>query len=144
MRRAKSLQELNNKTTNNEHVVVTPPDRFFQDSITVLLVDWPADLVDQALSAIRGSNVRVAIHIFDYNDSNYLWAIDVANQSDIVAINANSINHIDIIKGYLISKSNSFYFGRLGMNKLFSNFTEDPIGQLLIKIGTIISQMEEK
>ena len=138
------MQELKNKTTNNEHVVVTPPDRFFQDSIVVLLMDWPADLVDQALSAIRGSTSRIAIHIFDFNDSNYLWAIDVANQADIVAINANNVNHIDIIKGHLISKPNAFYFGRLGMNNLFSNFTEDPIGQLLIKIGTKISQMEVK
>ena len=138
------MQELNNKITNNEHVVVTPPDRFFQDSIVILLMDWPADLVDQALNAISGSNVRIAIHIFDYNDSNYLWAIDVANQSDVVAININNINHIDIIKGCLITKPNTFYFGRLGMSKIFSNFTEDPIGQLLIKIGSKISQMEEK
>ena len=138
------MQELNNKITNDEHVIVTAPDRFFQDSIVVLLVDWPADLIDQALSSIKGSQTRIAIHIFDYNDSDYNWLIDVANQADVIAINLNSINHIDLIKGHLISKSKSYYFGRLGINKIFSNFTNDPIGELLVKIGQKISQMEEK
>jgi hypothetical protein len=138
------LQELNNKINNDEHVIVTAPDRFFQDSIVLLLVDWPADLIDQALTSIKGSQVRIAIHIFDYNDSDYTWLIDVANQADIIAINLNSINHIDLIKGYLISKSKSYYFGRLGINKIFPNFTNDPIGELLVKIGQKISQMEEK
>lgn len=135
------MQELENKTI--DHVIVTEPDRFYQDAIKILLVDWPPDLVNQAVNALQGSTYRLAIHIFDFNDSNYNWLIDVANQADIVAMNLNSINHIDLIKGYLISKTKTFYFGRLDMNKLFSNYTNDPIGQLLVKLGNKISQMEE-
>ena len=138
------MQELEKKIVNNEHVVVTEPDRFFQNAITILLVDWSADLIDQALNALQASNVRLAFHIFTETDSNYNWLLDVANQADVIAINLNNINHIDLIKGYLLPKSKSFYFGRLGFNKIFSNYTNDPIGHLLIKVGELISQMEEK
>jgi hypothetical protein len=136
------LQEL--KTPDDDHVIVTAPDRFFQDAIVILLVDWPADLIDQAISSIKGSNVRLAIHVFDFNDHDFNWLIDVANQADVISLNLNNINHIDIFKGYLIPKSNAFYFGRLGINKFFTNFTNDPIGTLLVKIGNKISQMEAK
>lgn len=136
------MQELENKI--DEHVIVTAPDRYFQDAIVVLLIDWPPDLVNQALAAIEKSQKKLAIHIFDYNDHSYNWAIDVANQAHIVAMDITNINHIDLIKGYLISKPNSFYFGRMDINKLFSNYTNDPIGHLVIKLGNIISQMEEK
>jgi hypothetical protein len=138
------LQESKNKIPNNEHVIVTAPDRFYQDAIVILLVDWSADLVNQAINALQGSDARLAIHIFDYNDNNYSWLLDVANQADIIAIDLGKINHIDLIKGTLISKSKTFYFGRLDVNRLFSNFTQDPIGELLIKLGNRISQMEEK
>ncbi len=136
------MQELENKI--DEHVIVTVPDRYYQDSIVILLVDWSADLVNQAINSIQGSKQRLAIHIFDFNDNNYNWLIDVANQADIISIDLNRINHIDLIKGYLISKPSTFYFGRLDINKLFSNYTNDPIGQLLIRLGNRISQMEEK
>ncbi len=138
------MQELKNKTTNNDHVIVTAPDRFYQDALVILLIDWSADLVNQAINALHGSHVRLAIHIFDFNDHNYNWLLDVANQADIISIDLNNINHIDIIKGTLISKSKTFYFGRIDINKLFSNFTQDPIGELLVKLGNRISQMEEK
>lgn len=138
------MQELENKIHNNDHVIVTAPDRFYQDAIVILLIDWSPDLVNQAVNALQGSQARLAIHIFDFNDYNYNWLIDVANQADIIAIDLNNINHIDLIKGYLISKSKTFYFGRMDVNKLFSNFTQDPIGELLIKLGNRISQMEEK
>jgi hypothetical protein len=138
------LQELEITNPKDDHVVVTPPDRFYNDSITVLLIDWPADLVNQALNAIRGSSARVSIHIFDYNDSNYTWLLDVANQADVVGINLNSPNHIDLFKGTLIAKSKSFHFGRLDVGKIYLNAVNDPIGELLIRIGTLISQMEEK
>lgn len=135
------MQELNQKPS--DHVVVTAPDRYFQDSIKILLIDWPPDLVDQALRSLERSTVPIAFHIFDFNDSDFKWLIDVANQADVVAMDISNINHIDIIKGYIIARPNAFYFGRLGMNKIFSNYTDDPIGQLLIKVGDKISQMEE-
>lgn len=138
------MQELDNLIINNEHVIVTAPDRFFTEAIVVLLIDWPPDLVDQALKSLQGSKKRIAIHLFNYNDSDYNWVLDVANQADVISINLNTINHMDIIKGYLLPKKNVFYFGRLGFNKLFSNFTDDPIGDLLIRVGTKISQMEVK
>jgi len=136
------LPELENKI--DDHVIVTAPDRYFNDAIVILLVDWSADFVQQAINAIQNSNKKLAIHVFDYNDNNYTWLIDVANQANIIGIDLNQIDHIDLIKGYLISKTNSFYFGRMDMNKLFSNHTNDPIGHLLMKLENIISQMEEK
>ena len=123
------------ESETNDHVVVTQPDRFYDDAITILLVDWPADLVDQALAALRGSKQRLAIHIFDYNDNNYRWLLDVSYQADIIAVNINNINHIDLFKGQLILKTNSFFFGRLDLSSIFTNSTNDPIGKLLVAVG---------
>lgn len=138
------MQELEIKIQSDEHVIVTAPDRFYQDAITILLVDWSADLINQAINAIHGSKHRLAIHIFDFNDNNYNWLVDVANQADIVSINCTTINHIDLMKGHLLSRSNVFYFGRQDIKQIFYNFSNDPVGTLLIKIGNKISQMEEK
>lgn len=138
------MQESESKNQINEHVIVTAPDRFYQDSIVILLVDWSADLVNQAINALQGCNYRLAIHIVSYNDNNYSWMLDVSNQADIVAIDLNNINHIDLIKGFLISKSKTFHFGRSDIRSLFSNYTNDPIGNLLVRLGNILSQMEEK
>lgn len=138
------MQESENKNQISEHVIVTAPDRFYQDAIVILLIDWAPDLVHQAINALQGCKQRLAIHIFDYNDNNYSWLLDVANQADIVAIDLNNINHIDLIKGFLIAKSKTFHFGRLDIKTLFSNYTNDPIGNLLVRLGNTLSQMEEK
>lgn len=127
----------------SQHVVVTPPDRYFQEAITILLVDWPPHLVDQAFNALERSKHRIAFHVFNFNDSDFKWLIDVANQADVVAINAADYNHTDVLKGYIIARTNAFYFGRLGIKEVFSNYTNDPIGELLVKVGNKISQMEE-
>lgn len=132
------------ESETNDHVVVTQPDRFYDDAITILLVDWPADLVDQALAALRGSKQRLAIHIFDYNDNNYRWLLDVSYQADIIAVNINNINHIDLFKGQLILKTNSFFFGRLDLSSIFTNSTNDPIGKLLVAVGEKLSRTEVK
>lgn len=136
------MQELDPQAPS-KHVVVTAPDRYFQEAISILLIDWPPSLIDQAFNALEKSEVPLAFHIFDFNDSNFSWLIDVANQADIVAINIGENNHTDVLKGYIIARTKSFYFGRLGFKEIFSNYTDDPIGTLLVKVGDKISQMEE-
>lgn len=135
---------LESKIKINEHIIVTPPDRFFNDALCIFLLDWPADLLDQAFNAVSGSSIKLAIHVANYNDNDYKWIMDVANQADLIAINFNNINTIDVFKGHLISKTNVFYFGRPDLQSLFHNHTNDPIGTLLVKVGNLISQMEEK
>jgi hypothetical protein len=126
-----------------DHLVVTEPDRYYNEALVILLVDWSPFLLDQALQAIKGSKEKLAIHIFNDNDTNYQWLLDVAYQADVIAINFDSIKNNDVFKGILLRQNKSFYFGRPDLVGLFPNHSEDPIGKLLVLIGDKLSHMEE-
>jgi hypothetical protein len=128
----------------NDHLVITEPDRYYNDALKLLLIDWSPFLLDQALQAIKSSKQQLVIHIFNSNDNNYKWLLDVADQADIVGINFDTTHNNDVFKGMLLLRNKSFYFGRLDLKNLFPNHTEDPIGKLLVLIGDKLSQMEEK
>lgn len=119
----------------NDHLVITEPDRYYNEAIVLLLVDWSPFLLDQALQSIKGCNKKLAIYIFNHNDNNYHWLMDVANQADIIGINFDSTLHNDVFKGIFVQRNNSFYFGRPDLKKIFTNHTDDPIGKLLVLIG---------
>lgn len=126
----------------NDHLVITEPDRYHNDALVILLVDWSPFLLDQALQAIKGSKEKLAIHIFNDNDTNYRWLLDVANQADVIGINFDSIKNNDVFKGMLMKMGKSFYFGRPDLNSIFPNHSEDPIGKLLVLIGDKLSHTE--
>lgn len=118
-----------------DHLLITSPDRFFGDALTVLFVDWPPALIDQALNSVKASPKRLAIHIYNIEDNNPRWMIDVANQSNIIMINFSQLSQADAFKGYLLPRMTCYYFGRSDLNQIFTNYTDDPIGKLLVLIG---------
>jgi len=126
----------------DDHLIITEPDRFHNEALVILLIDWSPFLLDQALQAIKGSNQKLAIHLFNDNDSNYQWLLDVANQADIISINFDGNRRVDVFKGMLLRLNKAFYFGRPDLNSIFPNHSEDPIGKLLVLIGDKLSHTE--
>ena len=122
-----------------DHLIITEPDRYYNQAIYVLLIDWPPFLLDQALQAVKSCNEQLAIHIFNSNDTNYQWLMDVAYQAQIIAINFDSTLHNDVFKGIFVQRNNSYYFGRPDLIKIFPNHTDDPVGKLLVLIGDKLS-----
>lgn len=126
-----------------DHLIITEPDRYFNEALVILLIDWNPHLLDQLSMAVQGSKHKLAIHLFGDNDGNFQWLLDVANQADIIGINFDTVKHSDVIKGILLQRSKSFYFGRSDLRKIYTNYADDPVGKLLVLIGDKLSQTEE-
>ena len=128
---------------DNEHLVVTPPDRYWAEGIKILLVDWPADLIETTINMIEGSPNQLIIHLFDSNKDDPQWLLDVSNQVSFIIMNMGAGFTGDVFKGTLITRSNVHYYGREGLEKYFPNYVKDPQGRLLVLIGEYINKMEK-
>lgn len=119
---------------NNEHVLVTPPDRYWSDAYNILLIDFEWGLAENIINPLRSSIADLAIHIYTPQDNNTEWVLNVANACDTVLMDLNQTTNNDLIKGQLISKHNVWYTGRRDLQNLWSGYTEDPLTVLLIEI----------
>ena len=128
----------------NEHLLVTPPDRFYGDAIKILLIDWNPVLLDQLVAALKGCKEKIVIYYFASFDTEFRWIVDVANEVDIVVMDISNNSQLDLIKGHLIGKKQVHYFGRSDVEKMFFNFTKDPISTILIKIAEKLTISGEK
>jgi hypothetical protein len=118
----------------NEHVLITAPDRYWNDSYAILLVDFEWNLAETLINPLRSSKINLAIHVFDSQDTDYEWLLNVAASCNIVLLNLNQPTKNDVIKGNLISKHNVWYTGQRNLEKIWTGYTEDPLATLLIKI----------
>ena len=121
------------KTLSN-HVLVTPPDRYWSDAYSILLIDFEWGLAENIINPLRSSTLDLAIHIYTAADNNAEWLLNTANSCNAVIMDLNQTTNNDIIKGYLISKHNVWYTGRRDLQDLWHGYTEDPLTTLLINI----------
>jgi len=121
-------------TNKNEHVLITPPDRYWSDAYNILLIDFEWGLAENIINPLRSSSLDLAIHIYTAQDSNLEWLINVANASNTILMDLNQTTNNDVIKGYLISKHNAWYTGRRDLQSFWPRYTEDPLTTLLIAI----------
>ena len=128
--------------TSNEHVLITPPDRYWSDAYNILLIDFEWGLAESIINPLRSSVLNLAIHIYTPHDSNPTWLMDVANASDAVLMDLNQTTNNDIIKGQLISKHNVWYTGRKDLETIWPGYTEDPLTKLLIEIERVQHRKE--
>jgi hypothetical protein len=120
--------------TSNEHVLITPPDRYWSDAYNILLIDFEWGLAEHIINPLRSSSIDLAVHIYTTHDTNTEWLLNVANACDIILMDLNQITNNDIIKGQLISKYNVWYTGRKDLQQFWTGYTEDPLTTLLIEI----------
>lgn len=120
--------------TKNDHVLITPPDRYWSDAYNILLIDFEWGLAENIINPLRSSSADLAVHIYTPHDSDPEWLYNVAYASDIVLMDLNQTTNNDIIKGQLISKNTVWYTGRRDLQKIWPRYTEDPLTTLLIEI----------
>jgi len=121
-------------TTNTEHILVTPPDRYWSDAFSILLVDFDFQLAENIINPLRSSTIDLAIHLYSSVDDNHEWLLNVANASNIAVLNLTQITNNDIFKGQLISKHNVWYTGRRYLSDIWPGYTDDVLSTLLIEI----------
>lgn len=121
-------------TNEKEHVLITPPDRYWSDAYNILLIDFEWGLAETIINPLRSSSVNLAIHVYMPQDNNIEWLYNVANTCDVVLMDLNQTTNNDIVKGQLISKHTVWYTGRKDLSALWPRYTEDPLTTLLIEI----------
>jgi RNAse (barnase) inhibitor barstar len=121
-------------TSETEHILVTPPDRYWSDAFSILLVDFDFQLAENIINPLRSSTIDLAIHLYSSTEDNHEWLLNVANASNIVVLNLTQITNNDIFKGQLISKHNVWYTGRRYLDDTWDGYTDDVLSTLLIEI----------
>ena len=121
-------------STNTEHILVTPPDRYWSDAFNILLVDFDFQLAENIINPLRSSTINLAIHLYSSNEDNHEWLLNVANASDIIVLNLTQITNNDLFKGQLISKHNVWYTGRRYLDNIWQGYTDDVLATLLFEI----------
>ena len=91
-------------TTDIDHILVTPPDRYWSDAFNILLVDFDFQLAENIINPLRSSTINLAIHLYSSNEDNHEWLLNVANASDIIVLNLTQITNNDLFKGQLINE----------------------------------------
>lgn len=117
-----------------DHVIVSPPDRYFSEAYTILLVDVEWGMMEQIVEPLRASPTPLAIHVYLPTDNEPAWLMDVANSADIALLDLNKVTNNDLLKGRLISKTNTWYVGRQDLNELWPRYTEDPLATIMIQL----------
>ena len=121
--------------TSNNHVVVTPPDRYWSDAFNILLVDFDWHLAENIINPLRSSPIDLAIHLYVSSDDNAEWLLNVANACDVTVVNMTQVTNNDIFKGRLISKHNVWYTGRRYLDDIWQGYTDDVLTTLLFEIN---------
>jgi hypothetical protein len=119
----------------DDHLIVTAPDRYHGEGEKILLVDWNHEQLDNIIRVLRGSPLKLIMHVFGHNDTDLRWLLDVAYQCDVIVINMGSVSAADPIKGHMITWDKSKYYGRKDLSDIFLGYIEDPHGALLAWVG---------
>lgn len=105
--------------------IVTYPDDYLENGNRLLLVDLDLqqkEMISRALLTIDKQDNLICYSYQATEDAT--WAIDKSLKSQLIVVNANSLNQI--LVGYLLSKSNCYYIGHLkGLNNIVSKVIHD-------------------
>ena len=132
---------MDNPTLN--HLVITEPDRYYGEAITLLWIDWNWQQIEQCIAALQGSPIKIVIHLFGGNDTDFRWLLNVANQVDAVIVNLGQTSQADPIKGMLVPKDKTHYFGRKDLKDIFPGYIDDPLGTVLALVEGISTMRKQ-
>ena len=123
-----------------DHLVVTPPDRYFGEGIKLLWIDWNWGQIDQCLESMRGSPIKIVTHLFGGNDTDFRWLLDVSNQADLIVMNLGQSSQTDPFKGSFLPLEKAFYYGRKDLSNIFPGYIDDPLGVMLSLVGNMANK----
>lgn len=118
-----------------DHLLITPPDRYHGEAFNILFVDLMHDQLDHLVNALRGSPIKLAFHVFGHNEHDFKWLLDAAYQCDAILIDMTHKTAADPIKGHMLTWDKTVYLGRKDLSDIFPGYIEDPLGHLLIRVG---------
>lgn len=115
---------------DNKIILITPPDKIFNQNINCLLI-YPSDAVrEQAQSILAESPGKQNIYLYniDEEDADVDWLLSVAKMSDVVVLDYdNSPSHVRHLASYIISlpqtywltNEDSMLYNKLSPNRIY-------------------------
>lgn len=128
----------------DNHILITPPDQIWNDNFSIFLIDFSWDQVGSIIDPLRGSPLDLNVYVYTTEFNDPVWLMNVANASDLILINTETVTKNDIFKGRLLNLSKKVYYtGRPDVEKLWTNTTSDPLGLILQQIQLYTKPKED-
>jgi hypothetical protein len=112
---------------NNNILLITPPDKIFNQNYSILLI-YPNDEIRQQATSILSNSEgmqNVYLYNFEEEDADVDWLLSVAKMSDIVILDYdNSNQHVKHLASYIISLPHTYWLtsnDKMLYNKLSPN-----------------------
>jgi hypothetical protein len=123
---------------DNKIVLITPPDKIFNQNHSVLLISPSDSIRTQAQEILSKSNGKQNIYIYNVVDADVDWLLSVAKMSDVVILDYdNCPEHVKCLSSYLISLPHTYWltkddwmlYNKLSPNRIYGlDVIEDLIG----------------
>lgn len=127
---------------NNNHLLVTEPDRVNDQGFRILLVDFEPQMIEMLISTLQGCSTDLIIYVYSDSDANPQWLLDTARESDIILVDANRTTQNDIFKGCILPLKTAWFVGRSDLTKFWPRHTNDALGTVLASIQKYTTQEE--
>jgi hypothetical protein len=111
-------------------VIITPPDKIFNQNHSVLLI-YPSDNIrEQAQDLLAESKGHQNVYLYNVSedDKDVDWLLSVANMSDVVILDYdNSTTHVKHLASYLVSLPHTYWltsedkwcYNKLSPNRIY-------------------------
>jgi hypothetical protein len=126
---------------DNKIILITPPDKIFNQNHSVLLIHPSDGVRKQAQEILAKSNGKQNVYLYnpvDTEDEDIDWLLTIAKMSDVVVLDYdNSSDHVKSFASYLISLSHTYWltsddwmlYNKLSPNRIYGlDIIEDLIG----------------
>lgn len=127
---------------NNNHLLVTEPDRVYDQGFRILLVDFEPQMIEMLVSTLQGCATDLIIYVYNDSDTNPRWMLDTAKESDIVLVDVNRTTQNDVFKGCVLPMKTAWFIGRSDLAEMWPRHTTDALGTILSAIQQYIEQEE--
>jgi hypothetical protein len=114
----------------NKINLITPPDKLQNYHRTFFLVYPSDDVKQQFQNLIENFEETLNVYLYDSNEPNYDWLLDIVNYSHYVILDIDSFpdNHRDLIP-FLLGHSNVFWLTK-GDNVVYNTLSKNRIYNL--------------
>jgi len=126
----------------NEITLITPPDKLFNKTRSILLLYPSTDTKKECQQILQKSDSQLNLYLYDINteDHYYDWLLDIHRTVDLCFIDIDNLPlEIKSIESFLISFPNTYYktngenilYNKISLNRLYSlNDIANKIGGL--------------
>ena len=92
--------------------LITPPDKLFNDSVSILLIYPTNDIKDelQDIISLIEKDINVYVYQLDDYEQNLDWLLSACNMADYVVFDVDTSSpDVRMLASYIISKSNTYW-----------------------------------